>query len=87
MIPVTMVPMPTTALGIELTGKGIHNGTGQLIQILGIDTRANLLHQGDIRFIDIDDKILVLIREKILHHIVSGDIRFRSDLDQHAQRG
>ena len=54
-------------MGVELTGKGIYNGAGQLFQILRIDTGANLFHQGDIRFVDIDDKILVFIREKVLH--------------------
>ncbi len=43
---------------------------------------VRIFSPGDIRFIDVDDKVLVL-SEKVLNNVVSRDIRFRSNLDQH----
>ena len=36
---------------------------------------ADLLDQGDVGFIDVDDKILVLVGEQVLHDVVGGDVR------------
>ena len=72
------------AVGVELPGEGIHDGAGQLVDILLVDIGLDLLDQGDIRLVDIDDEILVLVREQVLQHVVGGDIILLGDLDQHA---
>ena len=39
-----------------------------------IDVGLDLLDQGDVRLVDIDDEVLVLIGEQVLEHIVGGDV-------------
>ena len=60
-------------LGVEFTAQGIHDGTGQLFQVLAFDARLDFLHQYDIGLIDIKDKVLLLIGEEVLHHIKGGN--------------
>ena len=72
------------AVGVELAGKGVHNGAGQLVQVLGLNAGTDFLHQGDVRLVDVDDEILALIGEQVLHHIIGGNVRFVGNLNQHA---
>ena len=71
-------------MGIELAGQSIHNRTSQLIQILCFNTGTNFLYQGNICLVDVDDKVLILVREQVLDDIISGNIRFIGNLNQHA---
>ena len=72
------------AVGVKLAGQRVDNGAGQFVQVLRLDAGADFLDQGDVAFIDIDDKVLALVREQVLHHVVSGDIGLVGDFDQHA---
>ena len=72
------------AMRIKFAGEGIHNGTGQLFQVLRFNARPDLLDQRNVRLVDVDDKILALIREEVLDHIVSGNIGLVCNLNQHA---
>ena len=49
-----------------------------------VDVGLDLLDQGDVRLVDIDDEVLVLVREQVLQHIVGGDVVLLGDLHQHA---
>ena len=71
------------AVGVELGGEGVDDGAGKLLQVLGRDTGLDLLDQCDIGLIDVDDKILGLVGEKILHDVISGDVGLGGDLDEH----
>ena len=73
-----------STVGVELAGEGVHNGTGQLVDVFLIDVGLNLLDQGDVRLVDIDDEVLVLIGEQVLEHIVGGDVVLLGNLHQHA---
>ncbi len=70
------------SLGIELAAQGIDDGTGQLLQILGFDARADFLNQRDIGLVDIDDKILVLVGEQVLHDVIGRDVRSGGNPDE-----
>ena len=71
------------AVGVELAGEGVHNGAGQLVDVFLIDVGLDLLDQGDVRLVDIDDEVLVLIGEQVLKHIVGGDVVLLGNLHQH----
>ena len=71
-------------MGIEFAGKGIHNRSGQLFQVLGIYAGTDFLYQGDIRLVNVNDKVLILIREQVLHDVIGGDIRLSGNFNQHA---
>ena len=72
------------AVGVELARKRVYNGAGKLIDVARVDVGANLLHERDVRLIDVDDEILVLVREQILHHVVRGNIGLVRHFDEHA---
>ena len=49
--------------GVELRAQGVHDGSGQLLQILRFDAGLNLLDQDDVGLTDIEDEVLLLVRE------------------------
>ena len=71
-------------VSVKLAGEGVHNGAGQLVDVFLIDVGLDLLDQGDVRLVDIDDEVLVLIGEQVLEHIVGGDVVLLGNLHQHA---
>ena len=72
------------AVGVELARERVHNGAGQLVEVARAQCRADFLDEGDVGFVDVDDEILALVREQVLHHVIGGDVRLVRDLDQHA---
>ena len=57
-----------------LAGEGIHNAGGQLLHIGAVDALADLLDEDGVRLADIENEVLLLIREQAADHIVSRDI-------------
>ena len=49
---------------------------------MDVDARTDLLHERDIGIIDIEYKILILIREEVLDDIKGGHIRTVADTDE-----
>ena len=62
------------AVGVELAGERIHNGTGQLFKILHLNAGADFLDQSDVVFIDVYNEILALVREEVLNDVKGGNI-------------
>ena len=65
----------------EFAGQCIGNGTRKLFQVLNINIILDFLNQYDIRFGNIENKVLVLVREQILDYVISGNIVGRNNID------
>ena len=73
--------------GVELAAQGVHDGAGQFFQVLALDARLGLFDQYDVVFADVEDKILLLVREEILNHIKGRDVVGRHDADEQHHPG
>ena len=49
---------------------------------MDVDARTDLFHERDIGVIDIEHKVLVLIREEVLDNVKGGHIRAVADADE-----
>jgi len=71
-------------VSVELAGKGVDNGTGKLLEVLGLYAGANFLDKGDVVLADVDDKVLGLVREKVLDNVEGGNVGAGGDADEEA---
>ena len=69
-------------LGMELRAEGVNDRPRQFLQVLGLDACFDFLDKHNIRLADIEDKILLLVREEILNDLISGDVVGGNDPDQ-----
>src|SRR5699024_5869542 len=65
--------------GIKLAGQGIHNRARKLFKVFGFNSRFDLFNQNNLCLTDVENKVLLLVREKVLNHTVSRYIMRRSD--------
>ena len=68
--------------GVELAAEGISDGTCELFEVLGVESALELLDENDIGLSDIEDEVLVLVREEVLDNVISGDIVCGDDPDE-----
>ena len=68
--------------GVELAAQRVHNRAGQLFDILAVDAALDLLDQDNVLLADVEDKVLLLVREEVLDDVEGGDIVGRDDTDE-----
>jgi len=68
--------------GIELAAEGISDRTCELFEVLCIESALELLDENDIGLSDIENEVLVLVREEVLDNVVSRDIVCGDDPDE-----
>ena len=75
-------PDPNHHLGVKLAAQRIYNRAGELLEVFALDARLGLLDQHDVTFRDVENEILLLVREEVLDHIECGNIVGSNDPDQ-----
>ena len=60
----------------------IHNGRCQLFHIAGVVIGLDLFYQHGVALADIEDKVLLLVREQTADHIISRNIIAGSNANQ-----
>ncbi len=65
---------PHVYSGEKLAGKRVGNGTCKLFKILYVNIVLYFLYKHNVVFGNVEHKILVLVREEILYHVVGGNI-------------
>ena len=61
-------------MSVELARNSIGNGGSQLFNCFGVDSRLCFLNKRNIGFINVYNKILRLVREKVLNHVINRNI-------------
>ena len=62
------------SLDEQLSLQSLLNVLGQLDQLAGVGVGRDLLDHGDVGFVDVQDKVLLLVGEHALQHIHGGHI-------------
>ena len=70
------------AVSVELGRKSVGDRAGELFKVAALGCLGNFLDEGNLGFVDIDNKVLGLIGEKILNNIQRGNLGPRGDPDK-----
>ena len=62
--------------------QGVHDGGSELFHIAGAVVGLDLLDKDGVRFADVKDKVLLLVREQTAYDIVGRDVVAGGDADQ-----